>query len=251
MNGYYVRKPGGATSGPHDVATIKAMASDGRLSPSDGLSRDGKQWRSASKANGLTFRPAPAATPTTPEHAERDILLGWFADRWKSFKDAWNRSVERAELLNIEKRKRKAEQHAKRSAEREATKQRQAAEMEERSRREAERRSNSGTWVWITINECKLSHKVVTPFGSKVTMVRLWLRAEYELIDGQVHVKSVRLAQPRETPDGRWNAVATRTGEAFVLPHAVKDSSIQSLFRMEFNDDLKRSMIRNIRDREG
>lgn len=246
MPSYYVRRPGGSTSGPHDVAAIKAMACDGTLLPSDQLSKDGQRWLPASQAKGLVFRqPPPAAEAASDAADDRDILLGWFSERWQSCKAAWLRSAEAAKVQRAERAKLQAAERADKdhqAAEQAAAKLRSVAMAKSRRR---------GTYLWITSNAAKLSTKVKTPFGSNITVVRMWLAAEYEVVDGQVHILSVRLAHPRETPDGKWNMFSDRTGEAFVCPIPVPPKSLEGLLALELDDHMKRRMIRQLQDGEG
>lgn len=229
MPGFHLRR-GSEVTGPHDAASLRAMAARGELHADDEVSSDGRAWRRLRDVRGFSAAAptgAPVDAPGSEAPEDEPITLGEVAEPvWAALRRA-GKAVAKAGW--------KATKASARAVGRTASASVRSARRA--SDALAHARSLRGTYTWPSLHDVKLSQKLTTPMGSRVTVVKLWLTARYAIVGNGVMIQDVRLARPSETPDG-VNMAASRTGEAFAFTDYRCMGSIESLVRLEVADGL-------------
>jgi hypothetical protein len=234
MPGFFLRR-GSEVTGPHEAAALRAMAARGELHGEHEVSRDGRAWRRLRDVRGFSAlapagEPVEAPGPPAPD-ADPITLAEVAAPVWAAL--------------------RRAGKVAAKAAGRAASAGGDAASSAARSVRRAsdalaKARSMRGTYTFMSFHDVRLSRKLETPMGSRVTVVHLWLTARYAIVGDGVMIQDVRLARPSETPEG-LNMAAARTGEAFAFTDYRSLGSLDSLVRLEVADGLHRRIMEHHR----
>jgi len=225
MPGFHLRR-GSEVTGPHDAASLRAMAAHGELHADDEVSSDGRTWRRLRDVRGFPAAAPSGAPVDAPGSAAADadpITLGEVAAPvWAALRRA-GKAVATAAV------------QAAGAAADAAKSTREAARRADESRRRA-------TIVWRSDEPIELPAPIRTPLGMSSKSLTIWVVITYAIRSGRIVVTQVRQATSKECGQ-TFNVAANDVGEAFTCHIQFDQATAARIFASSYSTDMRRKML--------